>query len=263
MAEFRVEKSGGYTVMSNHHLRNPDLSLKAKGLLSQMLSLPDNWDYTLAGLAAINQEGKDAIRAAIVELEKAGYVERRQTRDENGKLAGNEYVIREEPVSPLSGFPTTGKPATDKPSTENPTEIIKDISSKDISEKKSKKEKAAKPKKTPLTREQVEEQLYSWYRDTANGAPPQLAGQLWKDLMLYLDHKESIGKLYADKGGVTALTNKLMRYSEGNLGVMCDILETTLEYKWQGIHPPKGGKAAFRGAPPPEYPAGREEKRWL
>ena len=74
MAVFRVEKSRGYTVMSNHHLRNKELSLKAKGLLSQMLSLPEDWDYTLAGLSHINRESIDAIRTAVWELEKAGYV---------------------------------------------------------------------------------------------------------------------------------------------------------------------------------------------
>lgn len=71
MAVFRVEKNKGYTVMSNHHLRNPGLTLKAKGLLSQMLSLPENWDYTLKGLSSINKESIDAIRTAVWELEKA------------------------------------------------------------------------------------------------------------------------------------------------------------------------------------------------
>ena len=74
MAVFRVERNRGYTVMSNHHLRNRGLTLKAKGLLSQMLSLPDNWDYTLAGLSRINRESIDAIRTAVWELEKAGYI---------------------------------------------------------------------------------------------------------------------------------------------------------------------------------------------
>ena len=97
MSVFRVERTNNYTVMSNYHLRDKNLSLKAKGLLSQMLSLPEDWDYTLAGLARINAEGKDAIRAAVVELEKAGYVQRRQTTDKAGKFGANEYVIREYP----------------------------------------------------------------------------------------------------------------------------------------------------------------------
>ena len=97
MAVFRVEKNSGYTVMSNHHLRNRALSLKAKGLLSQMLSLPEDWDYTLQGLARINRESIDAIRQAIRELEQAGYIQRSRERDEKGRLRGADYVIFELP----------------------------------------------------------------------------------------------------------------------------------------------------------------------
>ena len=126
---FRIEKSKDYTVLSNHHLRNSELSLRAKGLLSQILSLPEDWDYTIAGLAAINKEGKDAVRAAVQELEKAGYIERRQTTGAGGKFGGNEYVVHEHPVcaAPLSVFPTTDNPSTEKPLTENPTELSKDV----------------------------------------------------------------------------------------------------------------------------------------
>ena len=92
MAVFRVERNKGYTVMSNHHLRNKELTLKAKGLLSQMLSLPEDWDYTLAGLSQINREKIDAIREAIKELERAGYIVRSRERDEKGRLRGADYV---------------------------------------------------------------------------------------------------------------------------------------------------------------------------
>lgn len=77
--------------MSNHHLRNKELSLKAKGLLSQMLSLPEDWDYTLAGLSHINREKIDAIREAVKELEKAGYIVRSRERDEKGRLRGADF----------------------------------------------------------------------------------------------------------------------------------------------------------------------------
>ena len=97
MAVFRVERNKGYTVMSNHHLRNKELTLKTKGLLSQMLSLPEDWDYTLAGLSYINRESIDAIRTAIWELEKAGYITRRQGRDDKGKMTAIEYTIYEQP----------------------------------------------------------------------------------------------------------------------------------------------------------------------
>ena len=99
MAVFRVERTGDYTVMSNFHLKDKRLSLKAKGLLSQMLSLPDDWDYTLSGLCFINRESKDAIRSAINELERAGYIRRRQTIDATGKFGANEYSIYERPIT--------------------------------------------------------------------------------------------------------------------------------------------------------------------
>ena len=138
MAVFRVERTNNYTVMSNYHLRDKTLSLKAKGLLSLMLSLPETWDYTLAGLAQISLEGKDAIRAAVVELEKAGYIHRSQTTDKAGKFSSNEYIIREYPAShepppegpssvrPLPENPTTENPSTVSTQTENPTQINKD-----------------------------------------------------------------------------------------------------------------------------------------
>ena len=142
MAVFRVERNRGYTVMSNHHLRNRDLTLKAKGLLSQMLSLPDNWDYTLAGLSRINRESIDAIRTAVWELEKAGYITRRQGRDEKGKMAAIEYTIYELPQleNPILENPTTDNPMlenpmTDNPTSENPTQLNKDISRTDLSKK--------------------------------------------------------------------------------------------------------------------------------
>ena len=135
MSVFRVEKNKGYTVMSNHHLRNHALSLKAKGLLSQMLSLPEDWDYTLQGLAQINKESIDAIREAVRELERAGYIKRSRERDERGCLRGTVYTIYEQPhaestpeepaqASPTLDNPILEKPMLDLPTLENPTQLI-------------------------------------------------------------------------------------------------------------------------------------------
>ena len=147
MAVFRVERNKGYTVMSNHHLRNKDLSLKAKGLLSQMLSLPENWDYTLKGLSLINRESIDAIRTAVWELEKAGYITRQQNRDGKGKMADMIYTIYEQPQprpeqpdeaapgleNPVLENPTSDNPTPGNPTLENPMQLNKDISSKEKS----------------------------------------------------------------------------------------------------------------------------------
>ena len=145
MAVFRVERNSGYTVMSNHHLRNKELTLKAKGLLSQMLSLPEDWDYTLAGLSYINRESIDAIRTAVWELEKAGYITRRQGRDEKGKMTAIEYTIYEQPQPPELDCPVLENPTADKPilenptpdnpTSENPTQLNKDRSRTNLSKK--------------------------------------------------------------------------------------------------------------------------------
>ena len=136
MAVMRVEKSSNYTVMSNHHLRDQRLSLKAKGLLSVMLSLPVEWDFTLAGLACISKEGVSAIRAAILELEETGYVVRARIRNEAGQLVDTEYTIYEfpqgenqecesksDPTTPMgsAGAPSKESPVCDSPILENPT----------------------------------------------------------------------------------------------------------------------------------------------
>ena len=100
MAVFRVERTRDYTVMCNHHLKDSNLSLKAKGLLSMMLSLPDEWNYTTRGLATICKEGVDAIGKTLKELELAGYIIRRQLRGKDGRISDTEYTIFEKPRKP-------------------------------------------------------------------------------------------------------------------------------------------------------------------
>ena len=120
MAVFRIEKTQNYTVMSNHHLRNMDLSLKSKGLLSMMLSLPEDWNYTTRGLAKICKEGTDSISSALKELERAGYIVRNRLRDRKGKIVDVEYVIYETPRLPEPDVPDEGTPDASCPDTENP-----------------------------------------------------------------------------------------------------------------------------------------------
>lgn len=124
MAVFRIDKTKNYTVMANYHLRDTSLSLKAKGLLSLMLSLPEGWDYTTKGLACICKDGVDSICSTVKELENAGYVRRRRLRNELGHLTEVEYTILEKPVHPASSEnpPESGKvPKAGKtPKRENP-----------------------------------------------------------------------------------------------------------------------------------------------
>ena len=126
MAVFRIEKTRDYTVMSNHHLRNAGLSLKSKGLLSMMLSLPEDWNYTTRGLAKICKEGTDSIGSALKELERAGYIVRNRLRDSKGKIVDVEYVIYETPHPPDTGQPCKDEPDTACPDTENPDMVKPD-----------------------------------------------------------------------------------------------------------------------------------------
>ena len=136
MAVFRIEKTRDYTVMSNYHLRDMSLSLKAKGLLSLMLSLPENWDYTMKGLARICKDGIDSISGGIRELEAHGYLVRARVRGANGQLGSIEYTILEQPKAPsptqekpIRENPVQANPMLDAPIQENPAQLNKEESS--------------------------------------------------------------------------------------------------------------------------------------
>ena len=149
MAVFRIDKTRDYTVMANFHLRDTSLSLKAKGLLSLMLSLPENWDYTTKGLAQICKDGVDSICATLKELEKAGYIQRRRVRNEMGRLTDLEYTILEKPIVPAPAeespdpkqtaqaepqpdFPEQASPHLEKPQRENPVVVNPVLVSPDV-----------------------------------------------------------------------------------------------------------------------------------
>ena len=147
MAVFRIEKTRDYTVMSNHPLRDKSLSLKAKGLLSLMLSLPEEWDYTTKGLARICKDGVDSICAGVRELEEHGYVIRQRVRNANGQLGAIEYMILEQPrppepkpgkperENPVLDNPEQASPVLGEPEQENPAQLNTKESSKDKSKK--------------------------------------------------------------------------------------------------------------------------------
>ncbi len=133
MAVFRVEKNANYTTMSNYHLRDKGLSLKAKGLLSFCLSLPESWDYSVMGLVAVCKEGRDSVMSTLSELEETGYLRRSRARKADGTLGAAEYVIYEYPQpvtesaaarSPDPAPPVSELPVSDSPMLENPTQVI-------------------------------------------------------------------------------------------------------------------------------------------
>ena len=159
MGIFRINKTQDYVVMSNHHLRNKNLTLKAKGLLSQMLSLPDDWDYTLAGLAHINKESIDAVRTAVWELEEEEYIKKTRERDDKGKLGGTIYNIYELPQKNiLDPKPQTEKNTNNKIKTDNLNNTNKNhnADNKDKEVAKTIKTNGAEQTQTTITAETAE-----------------------------------------------------------------------------------------------------------
>ena len=136
MAVFRIQRTKDYTIMSNCHLKDKNLSLKAKGMLSLIFSLPDDWNYSIRGLASISKEGVDAIGTVLKELEDARYIVRRRTRDENGRLTDMEYEVFEtpQPEEPDATVPHPGKPHPDEPHPGNPDMVESDMVEPDTDE---------------------------------------------------------------------------------------------------------------------------------
>ena len=125
--KIKIVRKSGFTHIPNPPLRDQALTLQSKGLFCMMLSLPEGWDFTVGGLAAVCGCGRDKIRACLRNLEAAGYLLREQGHGSDGQFAGNVYVLYDEKCAPLPGFPSTGKPSTENPLTENPTQYKKDI----------------------------------------------------------------------------------------------------------------------------------------
>ena len=178
MAVFRVERNTGYTVMSNHHLRNKELSLKAKGLLSQMLSLPEDWDYTTKGLARICRDGVDSICATVRELEDAGYIIRERVRNANGRLGSIEYTILEQPrppepkpgkperENPVQVKPVLDSPVLGKPEQEKPAQLNTKGSSNQISNTDSSSTEGSNPiQSSPQTPAETKRTGRDWMRE--------------------------------------------------------------------------------------------------
>ena len=151
MAVIRINKTADYTVMSNAHFKEKGMSLKAKGLLSLMLSLPDDWDYSINGLVALSKDGKDSVMSALSELEQFGYLKRTKIVNDKGQFDGYDYDIYETPYSeanreepPFTEKPYSENPNTEKPNSENPLQLnTNTLNTKISSTKKSNTNKAA------------------------------------------------------------------------------------------------------------------------
>lgn len=221
MSIIRVNKTKNYTVLSNHHFKEKAMSLKAKGLLSLMLSLPDDWNYSIAGLVSLSKDGKDSVMAALAELEKFGYLHRLRTTNSKGQFSGVEYNIYEEPQqsNPVaenlnSGNQNEEKQNADKPPLLN-TKFTKNLNNKNIKELNTKEIKL----EAVLTSSVVNEDLRTLYRD-------------------YIEMRESINAPLTERG-LAMLIQRCDRLSNLNVDVQKVLLETAIINNWKNVYSPK------------------------
>ena len=160
MPFFRVNKTKDYTIMANHHLKNRELSLKAKGLLSVMLSLPEDWHFTVHGLVSICKEGRDSISGAVRELEEAGYIVRHRLRDKEGHINGLEYIIYETPQKPENNGPDGGK---------TPVEVEADTEEAEAAQEVNKENRTESRMASPVTENPFMEEVNAIPAEKAPG----------------------------------------------------------------------------------------------
>ena len=227
MAVFRIEKNNNYTTMSNYHFRDKNLSWKAKGILSNMLSLPDNWDYSLAGLATLSSDGMTATRSAIKELEEHGYLIRKSIR-QNGKIIDWEYIIYECPIkkeeeNQESENQQSGKSDVEKPVVENPqVDNHTQLNTKESNTNKS------------ITKERKKERKTS-YDDILSRIEDESLRELYYE---YIKMRTMIKKPMTDRA-LTMLINRVIELEPNSIDRQKKMLETAIMNNWKSVYPIK------------------------
>lgn len=225
MPVIRIDKTRDYTVMSNHHFRNRNLSLKAKGVMSLMLSLPDDWDYTVAGLATLSKDGLDSVRSALKELEREGYLKMERERDAKGKLGRASYVLSEIPFveKPILENPRLEKPILGKPAQLNTYPLSTNTSStKESITEADASEDAQKPKK-PKSKKEGEP-------DPFDVPSPKLK----EALKGYADSRKALHKPLTIRAKQLTL-KRLEELAPHNEVKQVAILNRSVERGWQGV----------------------------
>lgn len=221
MSVIRIHKTKNFTVMSNHHFKEKGMSLKAKGLLSLMLSLPDDWNYSVAGLVKLSKDGKDSVMSALAELEKFGYLTRTQLTNEKGQFSGIEYNIFEEPQH---DFSTTENPHAEKEKTEkqdagNPHQLntifINHLENKD----------------TNILEREKEDEIYEIL---ASITDTELR-ELYTD---YVIQRRENGNPLTPKG-LHMLIARGYRLSDSDMAVHRAIVETAIINQWMNLYEPR------------------------
>lgn len=215
MSVFRIHKTENYTIMSNSHFKEKGMSLKAKGLLSLMLSLPDSWNYSVSGLVTLSKDGKDSVMSALSELEDFGYLKRTRQTNDKGQFAGIQYDIFEQPQpkEPIAANPISEKQKQDFPTSEEPSQLITN-SIKNLEDKLF----------TELSTKEKDIELIALYRD-------------------YIRMRDEIEAPLTETG-LEKLIARAKRLSKDNLKIEKVLLETAIINNWKNIYPPRESELA-------------------
>lgn len=234
-SKIKMVRKGGYTVLPNQILRDDSLTLQAKGLFCMMASFPEGWDFTIKGLATVAGCGREKISAALRNLEDSGYLLREQGHSETGQFSANLFVLYDEKIAPLTGFPATGKPSTGKPLTENPTQINKER----IKERKN---------KPPIAPREVLDRVKE-----ACGEDQELLD----GIIALLENRAAIRKPVKTLRAINGILNRLSEYSGGNRRMKLAMLDKAVEWDWLSVYPLKPDEL-----PQADRGQGREEYGW-
>jgi hypothetical protein len=235
MAVIRVAKTDNYTVMSNHHLRNKEMSLKAKGLMSLMLSLPPSWDYSIGGLVAICKESHTSIRSALKELEQNQYLIRERKNNEKGYFT-YEYILYEVPL------PHAEKQYTDSVYAEKQnTEEVHTVSNREINKDRVIKDKLNKEevKKEKITttkpKSKIKTNRFSSYDEILNTlVTNNELRELYKD---FIEAREGMGAPIT-RQGLKVLIDRCEKLANHSVRMQKLLLETALVNGWKNVFLP-------------------------
>ena len=232
-SKIKMVRKGGYTVLPNQILRDASLTLQAKGLFCMMASFPEGWDFTIKGLATVAGCGREKISAALRNLEDSGYLLREQGHSETGQFSTNLFVLYDEKIAPLTGFPATGKPSTEKPLPENPTQINKER----IKERKN---------KPPIAPREVLDRVKE-----ACGEDQELLD----GIMALLENRAAIRKPVKTLRAINGILKDLSTYSGGSRRTALAMLEQAVKRNWLTVYPLKPDELppAAKGEEKEEY----------
>lgn len=232
-SKIKMIRKGGYTVLPNQILRDDALTLQAKGLFCMMASFPEDWDFTVKGLATVAGCGREKISAALKNLEDAGYLLREQCHSESGKFSANVFVLYDEKISPLPGFPSTGKPSTGKPLPGNPTQLNKERT----------KERKNKP---PIAPREVLDRVKE-----ACGEDQELLD----GIIALLENRAAIRKPVKTLRAINGILKDLSTCSGGSRRTALAMLEQAVKRNWLTVYPlkPDALPPATKGEEKEEY----------